>query len=181
MQSIILFPYEALWLADASRSLFRHKCNAGLLGDKFKQNHVDNLKFCLAAKLISLDECDHSIFILLQKSLTQPFHVGYIEQMCNIPTKHFWLHDVVCPCVRNFMVKVKRALKVWNNYFDISTSTAKFLWAAQTMKGAACKLMKLHASLWNCMQAHGTSCKLMELHVRSGNCMQAHGSACKLM
>ena len=62
-----------------------------------------------------------------------------------------------------------------------STSTAKFLWTAQTKKGTACKLMELHARSCNCKQAHGTSCKLMELHASSCNYMQAHVTTCKLM
>ena len=50
---------------------------------------------------------------------------------------------------------------------SFTTSTAKFLWAAQTKKGTAYKLMKLHASSWNCLQAHGTSCKFRELNASS--------------
>ena len=61
------------------------------------------------------------------------------------------------------------------------TSTAKFLWAAQTKKGTSYKLLELHASSWNCMKAHGTACKHMELHTSSCNCMQAHVTECKLM
>ena len=45
--------------------------------------------------------------------------------------------------------------------YTYQTSTAKFLWAAQTNKGIACKLRKLHASLCNCMQAYVTACKPM--------------------
>ena len=43
---------------------------------------------------------------------------------------------------------------------DVKTSTAKFLWAAQTKKRTACKLMELYASLCNRMQAHVSACIL---------------------
>ena len=56
---------------------------------------------------------------------------------------------------------------------SFETSTAKFLWAAQTGK-------ELHTSSWNCMQAHGTSCKHREQHASSWSCMQAHQSVCNL-
>ena len=58
------------------------------------------------------------------------------------------------------------------------TSTLKILWAAQTKKETAYKLMKLHTSSWNCMQVHETACKLMELHVSS---MEAYVTAYKSM
>ena len=62
-------------------------------------------------------------------------------------------------------------LTIGNCHFE--TSTAKFLWAAQTGK-------ELHTSSWNCMQAHGTSCKHREQHASSWSCMQAHQSVCNL-
>ena len=49
------------------------------------------------------------------------------------------------------------------------TCTTKFLWAAQTKKGTAYMLMKLHASLFNCMQAHGSA--ICNLHASSWICM----------
>ena len=87
--------------------------------------------------------------------------------------------------VDNLLIQGKRDFEQKQETFNLRrrldiTSTAKFLWAAQTKKGTAYKLMKLHASSWNCMQAHGTLCKLMELHASSGNFMQAQGTACKL-
>ena len=54
-------------------------------------------------------------------------------------------------CNQNFSFSRPVCQLVWINML---TSTAKFLWAAQTMKGTACKLMELHASSWklrNCM------------------------------
>ena len=63
---------------------------------------------------------------------------------------------------------------------DVKTSTAKFLWAAQTKKRTACMLMELHVISLNFMKVQGTECKLRELHASLCNCMQAHGSACIL-
>ena len=87
-------------------------------------------------------------------------------------------------CVCGWMhlrFKIWARLHSWTILLDPRwTSTAKFLWAAQTKKGTAYKLMKLHTSSWNCMQAHWTSCKL-ELHESSGDCMQAQGTVCKLL
>ena len=70
---------------------------------------------------------------------------------------------------------------VWEKKFSFETSTAKFLWAAQTKKGTECKLKELNASSRNCMQAQGTACKIRERHASSCNCMQAQGTAFKLM
>ena len=41
--------------------------------------------------------------------------------------------------------QTKLLLSTYTQYTLWGTSTAKFLWAAQTMKGTACKLRELHA------------------------------------
>ena len=72
--------------------------------------------------------------------------------------------------------KTRGALRLLCNNEDLSiTSTAKFLWAAQTKIGTAYKLMELNAS------SSYTSCKLRELHTSSWTCMQAFVTSCKLV
>ena len=63
-------------------------------------------------------------------------------------------------CVSNG-VRDGAGLAVINDVTSIITSPVKFLWAAQTKKRIAYKLMKLNACSWSCMQAHGRACKLM--------------------
>ena len=70
---------------------------------------------------------------------------------------------------------------------SISTSTAKFLWAAQDKrlkkikKGTNGNLQEPLGTFRICMQATVTACKLLWLHARYWNCMQATETACKLL
>ena len=71
----------------------------------------------------------------------------------SVPSRQFLLFSYN----RVFRIRVK-ANPLDNHIIEVywsQTSTAKFLWAAQTKKGTACKL------IYNCMQAYVTTCKLM--------------------